>query len=91
MAKMTRTVISIDRDLYRRARDRAEELGISFAELVRDLLAENLRERRPRADPSIIFGLGSSGGSDIARDKDKMVGEAVWAEYLRETGRSPKR
>jgi hypothetical protein len=89
---MTRTVISIERDLYERARDRAEELGISFAELVRKLLAENVAERRPRADPSIIFGLGSSGvETDIARDKDKMLGEAAWAEHLRKTGQTPKR
>jgi hypothetical protein len=85
---MTRTVISIEPDLYERARDRAEELGVSFAEYVRMLLTEELSERRPRADPSIIFGLGGSGGSDIARDKDKMVGEAVWAEYLRKTGQN---
>jgi hypothetical protein len=88
---MTRTVISIERDLYERARDRAEELGISFAELVRNLLTESLRERRPRADPSIIFNLGSGPPTDIARDKDKMIGEAVWAEHLRKTGQSPKR
>jgi hypothetical protein len=88
---MTRTVISIDRDLYERARQRAEQLGISFAELVRTLLVENLGEARPRVDPSIIFNLGSGGPTDIARDKDKLIGEAVWKEHLRKTGQSPKR
>ena len=29
--------------------------------------------------------------TDIARDKDKLLGEAVWEEYLRKTGRKPKR
>ena len=88
---MTRTVISIERDLYERARERAEELGVSFAEFVRTLLVEKLGESRPRVDPSIIFNLGSSGTpTDIARDKDKMIGEAVWAEYLRETGQDEK-
>ncbi|HEX2464335.1 MAG TPA: hypothetical protein VHR17_06885 [Thermoanaerobaculia bacterium] len=88
---MTRTVISIDRDLYERARARAEDLGVSFAEFVRTLLVEKLGEERPRVDPSIVFNLGSGGPTDIARDKDKLIGEAVWAEHLRKTGQSPKR
>jgi hypothetical protein len=89
---MMRTVISIERDLYERARERAERLGVSFAEYVRTALAEKLGEPRRRADPSIIFGLGSSGEpTDIARDKDKLIGEAVWAEHLRKTGQSPKK
>ena len=28
-------------------------------------------------DPSLVFDLGDSGGADVARDKDAMVGEAV--------------
>jgi hypothetical protein len=88
---MTRTVISIEQDLYDRARQRAEELGVSFAEYVRTVLAENLGEPRRRTDPSVIFNLGSGGPTDIARDKDKLIGEAVWAEHLRKTGQEPKR
>ena len=39
-----------------------------------------------RCDVSSIIGLVSSGEpTDIARDKDKMIGEAVWQEYLEET------
>lgn len=35
---------------------------------------------------SKIFGLGSTAEpTDIAKDKDKLIGEAVWDEYLRET------
>jgi hypothetical protein len=85
---MTRTVISIERDLYQRARARAEALGMSFAEFVRSLLQEKLGDAKPKVDPSIIFDLGRSAEpTDIARDKDKLIGEAVWAEYLRKTGR----
>jgi hypothetical protein len=87
---MTRTVISIERDLYERARARAEELGVSFAEFVRQVLTEKLGEAKPRVDPSFIFNLGTGPPTDIARDKDKLIGEAVWAEYLRETGQDPK-
>jgi hypothetical protein len=89
---MTRTVISIDQELYERARERAETQGVSFAEFVRILLIANLREDRPRVDPSIVFDLGSSGEeTDIARDKDRLLGEAVWAQHLRKTGQSDDR
>jgi len=87
-----RTQITMDRELQRRAQAKAAELGISFAEYVRRLLAEDLGEPKPKADISILFDLGASGEpTDIARDKDKMIGEAVWQEYLRKTGRKPRR
>ncbi len=45
-----------------------------------------------KPDISILFDLGTSGEpTDIARDKDKMIGEAVWDNYLRKTGRKPRR
>jgi hypothetical protein len=47
-------------------------------------------KRKP--DISIFFNLIDEGPpTDIARDKDKMVGEAVWQEYLHETGRKARR
>jgi hypothetical protein len=82
---MVRSQITLDRELQRRARDRASRLGISLAEYVRRLVARDLGERKPQADPSLVIGLGSSGGSDIARDKDRMIGEAIEAEHERET------
>ena len=85
---MTRTVISIDIDLYRRAQHRAEELGISFAEYVRTILSEKLGEPRRTVDPSIIFDLGrSTTPTDIARDKDRMIGEAFAAQERKRSGR----
>lgn len=83
---MARTQISLDPELQRRARRRASELGVSLAEYVRGLLAEDLGQRRAQADPSVVFDLGASQGGDIARDKDRMVAEAVSAERRR--GRS---
>jgi hypothetical protein len=85
---MARSQITLDRELQRRARDRAAQLGISLAEYVRRLVARDLGEPRPQADPSLIIGLGNSGGSNIARDKDRMIGEAIEAERQRETRRS---
>ena len=73
---MARTQLSFEREMLRRARGRAEELGISLAEYVRRLVAEDLDEPRPAADPSAVFCLGGSGGSDIAREKGRLLGDA---------------
>jgi hypothetical protein len=80
---MARSQISLEPELQRRARQRASELGISLAEYVRTLVARDLKRRKPQTDVSVIFGIGSSGGADIARDKDRMVGEAVDANRKR--------
>ena len=85
---MARVQVALPPEDHRRARTRAAELGISFAEYVRRLVVRDLGEPQPRGDISAIFDLGSGGPSDIARDKDEMVGEAVEAEYLRKVGRS---
>jgi hypothetical protein len=89
-----RSRITMDPEMQRRAHAKAAELGISFAEYVRRLVARDLDEiaPEPKADISIFFDLIDEGPpTDIARDKDKMIGEAVWEEYLDETGRRPRR
>lgn len=80
---MTRTQITLHPELQRRARQKAAEYGISFAEYVRRLIARDLGEAPEPAEPSVVFNLGDSGGSDIAREKDRMVAEAAEAEYDR--------
>lgn len=77
---MARVQISLDLETQRRARKRASELGISFAQYIRTLVARDLATPSPRTDPSVVFDLGNSGGADVAREKDAMVGEAVVAE-----------
>ena len=74
---MSRTQITLDSELQRRARQRAGDLGVSLAEYVRRLVAHDLGGARPAASPSVVFDLGSSGGSDVARDKDAMIAGAV--------------
>ena len=87
-----RMQITMDPDMQRRAQAKAAELGISFAEYIRRLVAGDLGERKPKADISVMFDLVDEGpATDIARDKDKLVGEAVWQNYLRKTGRKPRR
>jgi hypothetical protein len=87
-----RTQISMDSELQRRAQTKAAELGISFAEYIRRLVAGDLGEhQKSKPDISVLFDLVDEGPpTDIARDKDKMIGEAVWQEYLRDVGRLPK-
>ena len=83
-----RTQITMDSEMQRRAHAKAAELGISFAEYMRRLVARDLGEQKPKADVSLVFGLVDEGpATNIARDKDKMIGEAVWSEYLRKVGR----
>ena len=76
---MMRSVISLESELQRRARRRAGESGISFAEYVRRLVARDLAQSEPHVDVSRIFDLGASGGSDIARNKAAMLAEAFGA------------
>jgi hypothetical protein len=82
---MARTQITLDPELWRRARKRASQLGISLAGYVRQLLAKDLHEPETDVDPSVVFDLGRSRGADVSRAKDSMIGEAVAA------GRSAKR
>src|SRR5262249_62398038 len=83
-----RTYITIDSDMQRRARAKAAALGISFAEYVRRLVAQDLGESKRKVDVSLVFDLvDERPKTNIASDKDKMVGEAVWKEHQRETGR----
>jgi len=83
-----RTQITLDPELQKRARRKAADLGISFAEYIRRLVARDVSAPRKLSDPSVLFALGASGGSDVAREKDEMVGKALTAARGR---RRPKR
>lgn len=73
----SRTQITLDPEVHRRAHRRANELGVSFAGYVRRLILRDLGEPEPYRDPSRVVGLQDSGGSDGAREKDTMVAEAL--------------
>jgi hypothetical protein len=82
---MSRTQISLDPDLRRRAYQRAAKLGVSFAEYVRRVVERDLGGRpAARNGAAAVFDLGSSGGADVARDKDEMVAAAFVARARRE-------
>jgi hypothetical protein len=55
---MSRSQISLEPEIQRKARQRASDMG------------------GQRADPSVIFDLGSSDGSNIAKNKDAVIAEA---------------
>mgnify|MGYP003395451056 CR=1 FL=1 len=74
---MARTQISMDRELLRRARRKASEQRISLAEYMRRLVHADLEPPPPPGDVGAIFGMINTGGSDIARNKDAMLSEAI--------------
>jgi len=81
---MSRCQISLESEVQRRARKRASDLGVSLAEYIRRLVARDLGSSRTAIGPAAAFGLGSSGGSDVARNRGAMVAEAF-------ASRRPKR
>ena len=81
---MTRTQISMDREVLRKARRRAAELGISFAEYVRRLVARDMGEAPAPVDVAAVFDMGRSDGSDVARDKDAMIATALERKLAKE-------
>ena len=79
---MARTQITLPSEVQRRARQRAADLGISLAEYVRNLVARDLGQSSAKADPALVFDLGTSRKSDIAKHKDAMIAEAFTADTL---------
>lgn len=73
---MSRTQISLDTQIHRRARQRASELGVPLAEYVRRLVARDLAAPQAKADVACVFDLGGSGGSDVAKNKNTMLADA---------------
>ena len=73
---MAKTQIALETEMQRRARQRANDLGVPLAEYFRRLVARDLARPKTTAHIDRIFDLGSSGGSDIASQKDSMIGEA---------------
>lgn len=74
--------VTLDREQHRRAAERAAELGVSLAEYIRGLVDRDLAgESTPAPDVSRLFGIGDSGGSDVAADGDDYLAEALAAEH----------
>ena len=84
---VSRTQITLDPEMQRRARRRANDLGVSFAEYVRNLLERDLGGASLQSDPSLVFDLGRSAGSNISTQKDAMIAQAMSARPARKRRR----
>jgi hypothetical protein len=73
---MSRTQITLEPEMQRRARQRASDLGVSLAEYLRRLVARDLAGPQLSGDVACVLDLGSSDHSDIARNKNAMIAEA---------------
>jgi hypothetical protein len=73
---MARVQVALSPEEHRRARARAAELGVSFAEYVRRLVARDLGEAAAGIEADALFDLGDSGGADVARRKHEYLGDA---------------
>src|SRR5262245_45908110 len=73
---MAKTQITLETEMQRRARQRANDLGVSLPEYFRRLVARDLACPETAAHVERIFDLGTSGGSDIASQKDSLIAEA---------------
>jgi hypothetical protein len=86
---MSRTQVTLEPEMHKSARRRAGDLGISLAEYLRRLLQKDLgTDRKDRVDVSCIFDLGRSAGpTNVAKEKDRMIAEAIDADFERSRGR----
>lgn len=84
---MVRTQIMLDAEDHKRAKRRAQELGVSLAEYVRRVVADDLGPATGPTDRGAIIGLFDSGGSDIARHKTEYLVDALEAKMARGRGK----
>ena len=80
---MVRTQISLSSEVHTMVRVRAANLGISLAEYIRRLVDRDLSQSPRNTDRSLVFDLGSSGRTDIASEKSRMIAEAIAAHKRR--------
>jgi hypothetical protein len=83
-----RIVVPIDDASFEQMRAAAAARGMTVETYVASLVRQWLPPRSPSAQGHVssIFGIVQEGEpTDIARDKDKMIGDAAWREHLDET------
>lgn len=64
-------------------KEEAKKQGISIAELLRRILDDYVQQARPQGDFMKIVALGRSGHSDVSKEHDKYLAEALSAEHVR--------
>ena len=78
--------ISLEAEQLERAHREARLLGVSLesylSRLVQGSLSASAAPTSVKSPIAAIFGIGASAEpTDIGRDKDAMLGEAVWKEH----------
>lgn len=73
---MRRMIFQADEELLERVRRRAEERGVSVAQVIRDALESELAERAPPPPRSI--GTINSGYGDLARRVEELYEPDPW-------------
>lgn len=71
-----RTVITLPDHVHARAKQRAADLGISFAEFIRRLLDRELDTAAPQAGIDSICAMVAGPPFDMARDGQRIIAEA---------------
>ena len=74
-----RTQIDLEAEQHALVKRKAADLGISMAEYIRRLVERDLVPTGSSGDISAIFGIGDSGGSNIATDRKGATAEAIAA------------
>jgi hypothetical protein len=82
--------IELDEAELARARLAAEAQGVALEAYLRNLIEANLPSEdlrgRQRTFLSKIIGMGSSDEpTEVSRDKDRLLAEAVWKEHAHKT------
>ena len=72
-----RTIITLPDHMHARAKQRAAELGISFAEFARRLFEKELAEPPTQGDVESIRGIVQGAPFDMSRDGRRIVSEAT--------------
>ena len=77
MISTMRTIITMPDHLHAQAKQRAAELGISFAEFARRLFEKELSLPAPQGDIDSICGMVTGTPFDMASDGERIIGEAA--------------
>lgn len=77
-----RTIITLPDHVHAEAKQRAADLGISFAEFVRRLLDSELNAPAPQAGIEEICGMVAGPPFDMARDGKRVIAEARHSQLV---------
>ena len=77
MISVMRTIITMPDHLHAQAKQRAAELGISFAEFARRLFERELSTPALQGNIESVCGMVTGTPFDMARDGDQIIAEAT--------------